>query len=179
MVSREERFMPSKANFDADELSQARRLRDRAATASELRRALSVLLIAEAGLDAKKASSVLGISERAVYRNRIVVRNREKASESINNARRRDGLELEVTPNVRGGRRNYLMTVQDEQDFLNSWETKARQGEIRSVNTIHTALEKHLMRSIPLRTTYRLLSRRGWRKTQLGANGPKSWRPPR
>ena len=44
--------MARKAVFTSDEMVKARQLRDKATTAQELRKALSVLLVAEAGLAA-------------------------------------------------------------------------------------------------------------------------------
>ena len=60
--------------FKDEEIARARKLRERAKTASDLRKALSVLLIAEASLDAGKTSDILGISERMVFRNRGNIR---------------------------------------------------------------------------------------------------------
>ena len=62
--------MARMAYFKDEEIARAHQLRERATTAKELRKALSVLLIAEAGLDVGKTSDILGISERTVFRNR-------------------------------------------------------------------------------------------------------------
>src|SRR3972149_5079993 len=69
--------MERTAYFKDEEIARAHQLRERATTATELRKALSVLLIAEAGLDAGKTSDILGISERTVFRNRGNVRNQD------------------------------------------------------------------------------------------------------
>ena len=158
------------AYFKNEEIVRAHQLRERAKTASELRKALSVLLIAEAGLDAGKTSDILGISERTVFRNQ-------------------DG----VTRNTWGRRRHCRMTIEEEREFLHSWEATANQGGVLSVLPIHAALVERLGRSIPLSTTYRLLARHGWRKVQPDTKHPKSdpavqeefkknflklWRPP-
>ena len=122
-----------------------------------MRKALSVLLVAEAGLDADKTSDVLGISERTVFRNRGSVRNQD-----------------EVKKNTWGGRRHYRMTVEEEQEFLRNWELKAIEEGVLSVPPIHAALVRRLGRSIPMSTTYRLLARHGWRKVQPDTKHPKS-----
>jgi transposase len=162
--------------FSGEEIARARQLRDKATTVMELRRALSLLLFAEAGLDAIQTSEILGISERTVFRNRGRIRNQEE--------RRR---------NTWGGRRHYSMTIKEEQDFLRTWEAKANEGGVLSVPPVHAVLMETLGRSIPMSTTYRLLARHGWRKVQPDTKHPKSkpeiqeefkknsprlWRPP-
>jgi hypothetical protein len=162
--------------FKDEEIARARQLRERATTATDLRKALSVLLIAEAGLDAGQTSAILGISERTVFRNRDNIRNQDR-----------------VPRNTWGGRRHYRMTIEEEREFLDSWEPRAIQGGVLSVPPIHAALVERLGRSIPLSTTYRLLARHGWRKVRPDTKHPKSdpavqeefkknfpkwWRPP-
>lgn len=168
--------MARTARFSGEEIARARELRDKAMTVMDLRKALSVLLVAEAGLEASQTSAVLGISERTVFRNRRRVRYQD--------GKRR---------NTWGGRRHYRMTVEDERDFLRTWEDKANEGGVLSVPPIHAALVERLGRSIPLSTTYRLLARHGWRKVHPDTKHPKSqpiaqeefkknspglWRPP-
>ena len=168
--------MARAARFSDEEIAKVRELRDKATTVMELRKALSVLLGAEAGLDASQTSEILGISERTVFRNRGSMRNQDE--------RRR---------NTWGGRRHYSMTIEEERDFLRTWEAKANEGGVLSVPPIHAALVERLGRSIPMSTTYRLLARHGWRKVQPDTKHPKSkpeiqeefkknspgwWRPP-
>ncbi len=168
--------MARTARFSGEEVAIARELRDKATTAMELRKALSVLLVAELGLEASQASEILGISPRTVFRNRDSVRHQDE--------RRR---------NTWGGRRHYRMTIEEERDFLRTWEDKANAGGVLSVPPIHAALVERLGRSIPMSTTYRLLARHGWRKVQPDTKHPKSqpiaqeefkknspgwWRPP-
>jgi transposase len=164
------------AHFSAAEITRARQLRDKATTVMELRKALSVLLVSEAGLDAIQTAEILGISERTVFRNRGNIRSQGE--------RRR---------NTWGGRRHYSMTIEEERHFLGTWEAKANEGGVLSVPPIHAALVEALGRSIPISTTYRLLARHGWRKVQPDTKHPKSkpviqeefkknfprlWRPP-
>ncbi|MDD5095646.1 MAG: winged helix-turn-helix domain-containing protein [Dehalococcoidia bacterium] len=168
--------MARTACFTDAEIARARQLRDRATTAMELRKALSVLLVAEANMDAGKASDILGISERTVFRNRESVRNQNRD-----------------TRNAWGGRRHCCMTTEEEREFLRSWEAKANEGGVISVPPVHAALVERLGHSIPMSTTYRLLARHGWRKVQPDTKHPKSdpgiqdefkknsprwWRPP-
>ena len=168
--------MARKVIFTSDEIAKARHMRDKATTSKELRKALSVLLVAEAGLDTDKVSNVLGISGRTVFRNRGDIRHQD-----------------EKRRNTWGGRRHYGMTFEEEREFLRNWETKANEGGVLSVPPIHAALVEALGHSIPISTTYRLLARHGWRKVQPDTKHPKSkpviqeefkknfprlWRPP-
>jgi predicted ArsR family transcriptional regulator len=168
--------MARAVRFSGVEIARARQLRDKATTVMELRQALSVLLVSEAGLDAIQTSEILGVSERTVFRHRDSIRNQDE--------RRR---------NTWGGRRHYSMTIEEERNFLHTWETRANEGGVLSVPPVHAALVETLGRSIPMSTTYRLLARHGWRKVQPDTKHPKSkpeiqeefkknsprlWRPP-
>jgi transposase len=168
--------MARRARFSNEEIIRMRELRDKATTVMELRKALSVLLVADTGLDASQTAEILGISERTVFRNRSSVRHQDE--------RRR---------NTWGGRRHFRLTIAEEQDFLRTWESKADEGGVLSVPPVHAALVERLGRSIPISTTYRLLARHGWRKVQPDTKHPKSqpavqeefkknslasWRPP-
>jgi len=149
--------MAIRARFSDEEVQTARDLRDKAATVMELRKALSVLLPAETGLDISRTSEILGISERTVFRNRNSISHEGKEKR-----------------NTWGGRRHYSMTIEEEQDFLRPWEARAIEGGVLSVPPIHAALVERLGRSIPISTTYRLLARHGWRKLQPDTKHPKS-----
>ena len=168
--------MARTASFTEEEIAEARQLRDRATTAAELRKALSILLVAEAGLETAKTSEVLGISERTVFRNRSSISNQDTSGQ-----------------NTWGGRRHYCLTIEEEREFLRGWEGVASEGGVLSVPPIHAALVKRLGHSMPMSTTYRLLARHGWRKVQPDTKHPKSdrgaqeefkkkslrwWRPP-
>jgi transposase len=164
------------ARFTEEEIAKARQLRDRATTIMELRKALSVLLVAEAGLDTGQTSDVLGVSKRTVFRNRDDIRNQGKDKR-----------------NTWGGRRHYCMTIEEEREFLRDWEARAIEGGVLSVPPIHIALIERLGHPIPISTTDRLLARHGWRKVEPDTKHPKSdresqeefkknspswWRPP-
>jgi len=149
--------MARAAHFSDEEVARAHQLRDNATTVMEMRKALSVLLVAEAGLDASQTSEILGISERTVFRNRSSVRHQD-----------------EKRRNSWGGRRHYSMTIEEERDFLRTWEAKAIEGGVLSVPPVHGALVERLGRSIPMSTAYRLLARHGWRKVQPDTKHPKS-----
>lgn len=149
--------MARPALFSEEEISRAHELRDRATTVSEMQKALSVLLMAEAHLDAEKTAEILGISHRSVFRNRKTVRVQEGLSRSS-----------------WGGRRRAFLTVAEEEAFLAPWLQRAREGGVLTVPPIHAALVEKLGRPIPASTTYRLLARHGWRKVMPDTKHPKS-----
>jgi transposase len=168
--------MARTTRISSEELASARQLREQCTSAAELRKALSVLLIAELGLDAEAAADILGISERTIFRNRGSFRNQGSASR-----------------NTWGGRRRCCLTIEEEREFLAQWESAAISGGVLTVPPLHAALVKRLGRDIPMSTTYRLLARHGWRKVQpdtkhpqsdpvaqeeFKKNSPKLWKPP-
>ncbi|KAB2892452.1 MAG: winged helix-turn-helix domain-containing protein [Bacteroidetes bacterium] len=140
-----------------EEISQACKLRDEAITAAELRKALSVLLMVELGLDAEKTAEVLGTSRRTVFRKREEFRHQDDTSR-----------------NSWGGRRRFSLSIEEEREFLSAWEAEATAGGVLSVPPIHAALVKRLGHNTPMSTTYRLLARHGWRKVRPDTKHPKS-----
>ena len=140
-----------------DEVQKAKQLRDQATTVSEYRKALSVILVAEYGLDADRTAEALGTSRRTVYRDRSNIRNQDDTSKR-----------------TWGGRRNSSMTIEEERLFLYQWQEQATRGGVLTVPPIHAALIERLGHTIPLSTTYRLLARHGWRKVQPDTKHPKS-----
>ena len=149
--------MARKVCISDDEVVQARLLREHAKTASELRKALSVLLITELGLDAERAADILWTSKRTVFRNR-------------RNICSQDG----DAPKTWGGRRHCSMSIEEEREFLSQWTDTATAGQVLSVPPIHAALVERLGHATPTSTTYRLLARHGWRKVQPDTKHPKS-----
>ena len=149
--------MARKIRIDPEEVQKAKQLREQATTISEYRKALSVILLAEYGLDADRTAEALGTSRRTVYRDRSNIRNQDDTS-------KRNW----------GGRRNSSMTIEEEREFLSHWQDQAKRGGVLTVPPIHAALIERLGHTIPLSTTYRLLARHGWRKVQPDTKHPKS-----
>jgi transposase len=168
--------MARQIQISVDEVVRAKQLRDQASTISEYRQALSVLLVAEKGIDAGQVAKILGASRRTVFRDRRNIRNQD-----------------DTPKNLWGGRRHCSMTIEEEEEFLSQWVDKATIGGVLTVPPIHEALVKRLGRNIPISTTYRLLARHNWRKVQpdtkhpksnpdlqdeFKKNSPKRWKPP-
>jgi len=140
-----------------EELEKARQLRDQATTATEIKKALSVILTAELNLDSGTTAHMLGISQRTLFRNRDEIRNQGTKTKS-----------------PWGGRRRCCMSLEQEREFLSQWEPTAITGGVISVPPLHAALVQRLGYDVPVSTTYRLLARHGWRKVQPDTKHPKS-----
>jgi transposase len=126
----------------------------------EFKRALCVILGHDAQLTVSKISQILHISERSVYRYRDEIFNI-----------------FHGTPDPRdewGGRRNSLLSEQEEIKFLNGYYEQSLKGEIVHVKIIHNDLEQILGRSIPIASTYNMLHRNGWRKLKPDTCHPKA-----
>ena len=149
--------MARQVRISDDAIQQAKQLREQATTIKEYRRALSVLLVAQLGLDADQAAEVLGASRRTVFRDRSNI-----CSQDDSNMK------------SWGGRRHCAMTIEQEREFLAEWEAKATAGGVLTVPPIHAALVARLGHDAPMSTTYRLLARHGWRKVQPDTKHPKS-----
>lgn len=149
--------MARKVSISPEEVQRAKQLRDQAATVADYRKALSVILVAEYGLDADRAAEVLGTSRRTVFRNRSSICNQDDTKKK-----------------TWGGRRNSSMTIEEEREFLSQWKEKAAAGGVLTVPPIHAALVERLGHDTPMSTTYRLLARHGWRKVQPDTKHPKS-----
>jgi hypothetical protein len=168
--------MARQTQISIEEIQRAKQLRDQATTIAEYRKALSVILVADHGLDADRTAELLGTSRRTVFRDRGRIRNQG-----------------DTPKNLWGGRRHCSMTIDEEREFLAHWIDKATIGGVLTVPPIHAALVKRLGRDIPMSTTYRLLARHNWRKVQpdtkhpksdpalqdeFKKNSPKRWKPP-
>jgi transposase len=149
--------MARKAHISDEELQRARTLRDKASTATELRSALSVLLMAELGISADRAAELLGTSRRTCFRNKTTLRNQD-----------------ETPKKPWGGRRRASLSLAEEREFLSPWEIEATSGGVLSVPPIHAALVERLGHDTPMSTTYRMLARHGWRKVHPDTKHPKS-----
>ena len=149
--------MARRVQFSREEIQRAKQLRDQSSTIAEYRKALSVLMVAELGLDADGAAEILGISRRTIFRNRSNICSQD-----------------DTPKNSWGGRRHCSMTLEEESEFLAQWQEKATLGGVLTVPPIHASLVEHLGHDTPLSTTYRLLARHGWRKVQPDTKHPKS-----
>jgi len=149
--------MARTAHYTENHLEQARSIRDNAHRASEVIKALAILLPAEVKLNTKDAARVLGISERTLFRHQADIRNQDAPPKAS-----------------WGGRRNAHLSLEEEKAFLAPWVAQAEHGGVLTVSPIHCALIDRLGKSIPISTTYRMLARHGWRKVEPDTRHPKS-----
>ena len=78
-----------------------------------------------------------------------------------------------LTELKRGGRNRFFMTLEEEKEFLSSFEISAARGEVLVIGEIQVALEKRLGQRIHKTTVYRMLHRHGWRKIAPRPAHPK------
>jgi len=153
----EGKAMARTTHFTEAHLEHARSIRDNACSASDVLKALAVLLPAEMNLSTANAARVLGISERTLFRYQADIRNQDAPPKAS-----------------WGGRRNALLSPGEEEAFLSPWVAQAEHGGVLTVPPIHRALVDRVGEEIPISTTYRLLARHGWRKVEPDTRHPKS-----
>ena len=64
----------------------------------------------------------------------------------------------------RGGRYRQNLTVEEEDELLTPFFTKAASGGALIANEVKVAYEKRVGHEVPKSTVYRMLARHGWRK---------------
>ena len=140
-------------------LKRAKEVLKNAQDVEHLKYAQSIMLPALCGLTAKQTAEVLGVSRDTVYRFQRKFRQCEQVSE-LNDRR--------------GGRRNALMSIEKEKEFLAPWMDRAKNGSMIVVGPVWEAWEKELGRRVRANVVYRLLARHGWRKIAPDTRHPKS-----
>lgn len=147
--------------IDTGLVKRAREAAAQATTVQELRAAQAVLLPAEAGTTLTETAALLGVGRataaRLQARFRRTVPSAARAS--------RGGW---------GGRRNALLTHEEEQAFLAPWLAQAKAGGVLVVSPLRAALAQQLGQPIKASVVYRLLARHGWRKIAPDTRHPKS-----
>jgi hypothetical protein len=73
-----------------------------------------------------------------------------------------------------GGRRQSLLTPEEEVDFLKPWLASAATGHLVVVAPIRAALAQRLGQPVKPSVVYRLLARHGWRKVAPDTRHPQS-----
>jgi transposase len=132
-----------------------------AATSVEsLRPCQAVLLPALFGATLEQTATVLGVGRATVARLQATFRKQKSSS-----------------PNPDrnwGGRRQSLLTPQQESAFLKPWLESAAAGHPVVVSPIRAALAQRLGKPVKPSVVYRLLARHGWRKVAPDTRHPKS-----
>ena len=125
-----------------------------------LRQGQAVLLPALFGATLEQTASVLGVSRATVPRLQAAYRQAQSASP----AEARNW----------GGRRQSLLTEEEEAAFLKPWRQSAAAGNLVVVSPIRAALAQRLGQPVKPSVVYRLLARHGWRKVAPDTRHPKS-----
>ena len=124
-----------------------------------LRQCQAVLLPALFGATLEQTAAVLGVGRATVARLQTAFRkNRPGPTPSRN----------------WGGRRQSLLTPEEEAAFLKPWLESAATGHLVVVSPMRAALAQHLGKPIKPSVVYRLLARHGWRKVAPDTRHPKS-----
>ena len=125
-----------------------------------LRQCQAVLLPALFGATLEQTAAVLGVGRATVPRLQASFRRNE--STGSNPARNW------------GGRRQSLLTPEEEVAFLKPWLEAAATGHLVVVPPIRAALAQRLGKPVKPSVVYRLLARHGWRKVAPDTRHPKS-----
>jgi len=141
-------------------IMQAQATAGTATSADTLRQCQAILLPALFGATLEQTATALGVSRATVARLQTSFRkNSTAASKPSRNW---------------GGRRQSLLTPEEEQEFLQPWLEQARAGSMVVVSPIRAALAQRLNQPVKHSVIYRLLARHGWRKVAPDTRHPKS-----
>jgi transposase len=125
-----------------------------------LRQCQAVLLPALFGATLEQTAAVLGVGRATVARLQVTFRKNRSAWPSA--ARNW------------GGRRQSLLTQEEEDAFLKPWLKSAAAGHLVVGSPIRAALAQRLGQPVKASVVYRLLARHGWRKVAPDTRHPKS-----
>lgn len=125
-----------------------------------LRQCQAVLLPALFGATLEQTANVLGVGRATVARLQAAFRKQKSA--------------LPASARNWGGRRQSLLTREEEGDFLKPWLASAATGNLVVVSPIRAALAQRLGQPVKPSVVYRLLARHGWRKVAPDTRHPKS-----
>jgi transposase len=124
-----------------------------------LRQCQAVLLPALFGATLEQTAAVLGVGRATVARLQTAFRKKGPGPTRSRNW---------------GGRRQSLLTPEEEAAFLKPWLESAATGNLVVVSPIRAALAQRLGKPVKPSVVYRLLARHGWRKVAPDTRHPKS-----
>ena len=125
-----------------------------------LRQSQAILLPALFGATLEQTATALGVGRATVARLQSAFRKKRSA--------------LPEPSGNWGGRRQALLTQEEECAFLRPWLEKATAGHLVVVSPIRAALAQQLGQPVKASVVYRLLARHGWRKVAPDTRHPKS-----
>ena len=148
--------------IDMKLVTQAQKAVLQAGSVQELRAAQAVLLPATLGATLTQTAALLGVGRATVAR--LQAGFRHSPTVPAKSPRRRSW----------GGRRQALLSIEQEKAFLAPWLEQARRGGVLVVSPLRAALAQELGRPVKASVVYRLLARQGWRKVAPDTRHPKS-----
>lgn len=148
--------------IDMKAVARARKMVAQATSLEELRAAQAVLLPAELNTTLTETAALIGVGRATVAR----------LQTSFRQSGKRNGV-WDKRRNW-GGRRNALLTVAEEEEFLKPWLEQALAGGVLVVSPLRAALAQRLGKKVKASVVYRLLARHGWRKVAPDTRHPKS-----
>jgi len=123
------------------------------------RSALAVLLPARVGLTLEVTAQLLGVGTASVNRMQTRFQTRRTAAAPLRNW---------------GGRRQSLLTLQEEVEFLQPWAEQAQAAGLLVLAPIRAALAQRVGHPVKASVVWRLLARHGWRKVAPDTRHPKN-----
>lgn len=125
----------------------------------DFKSALAVLLPAQAGLTLEETANLLGVGTASVNRMQARIQIGRTPSSGMRNW---------------GGRRNSLLTAQEEIEFLKPWAEQAQEAGLLVLSPIRAALALRVGHPVKASVVWRLLARHGWRKVAPDTKHPKN-----
>lgn len=145
--------------IDRDIVRRAQQTAAAATSVASLRQCQAVLLPAMFGATLEQTAQLLGVGRATVARLQVAFRKQRPGSPAARNW---------------GGRRQFLLTAEEECAFLKPWLEQAAAGNLVVVSPIRAALAQRLGQPVKPSVVYRLLARHGWRKVAPDTRHPKS-----
>ena len=125
----------------------------------DYRSALAVLLPAKVGLTLEATANILGVGTASVNRMQARLHLGRTATSGRRNW---------------GGRRQALLTPQEEIAFLKPWAEQAQEAGLLVLSPIRAALSLRVGHPVKASVVWRLLARHGWRKVAPDTQHPKN-----
>jgi len=145
--------------IDPAAVKRAQEIAATSTSVESLRQCQAILLPALFGATLEQTAAVLGVGRATVARLQTTFRQKKSVSAPARNW---------------GGRRQSLLTEEEECAFLKPWLESAAAGHVVVVSPIRAALAQRLGKPVKPSVVYRLLVRHGWRKVAPDTRHPKS-----
>ena len=146
--------------IDSIVVKRAQRSAATSTSVESLRQCQAVLLPALFGATLEQTAAVLGVGRATVARLQSAFRRKKPAGPHPSRNW--------------GGRRQSLLTQEEEGAFLEPWLERAAAGNLVVVSPIRAALAQQLGQPVKPSVVYPLLARHGWRKVAPDTRHPKS-----